>query len=287
MATRNELKKLAKTRLKPILWKGCKDVRMKRDFLTQIVEQKMAAVAAAERRLPEKELMQDALAMSGKHRPFATRLGQPGTNIIAEIKRASPSKSLICPNLDPAAYALAYERGGAAALSVLTDTPHFQGSVEDLKKARETVALPVLRKDFLISSYQICESAIAGADAILLIVRILSREQLRDYLRLCGELNLDALVEVHSKEEIASATWAGAKLVGINNRNLRSFETNIQTAIDMVSHLDPGQIAVAESGIKGREDVETLQHAGIHNFLIGESLVRASDPQAFLKSLVN
>ncbi len=255
------------------------------DFLSKIVEQKKQEIAAAQKRLPETQLRQEAF-IPRKRRPFLKNLERPGTNIIAEIKRASPSKGLICPDLNPGRYASQYEQGGAAALSVLTDTPHFQGSSEDFKAAREAASLPMLRKDFLISSYQIYESSVLEADAVLLIVRILSAEQLRDYLSLCAELELDALVEVHSEEDIKAASRAGAKLIGINNRNLSSFETNIETAINMVSLLEPGQIPVAESGIRGPEDIKKLRNAGIRNFLIGESLVRASDPQAFLKSLI-
>ncbi len=206
-------------------------------------------------------------------------------NIIAEIKRASPSKGLICPDLNPAVYASEYEKGGAAALSVLTELQYFKGSFEDLKTARESVNLPVLRKDFLISSYQIYESAVLGADAVLLIVRILSQEQLQDYLSLAKELDLDVLVEVHSEKEIEAAARAEAKLVGINNRNLKSFETDIENAIRMVSLLESYQIAVAESGIKTSEDIKKLHDAGIWNFLIGESLVRAANPKESLLSL--
>jgi indole-3-glycerol phosphate synthase len=259
---------------------------MKTDFLSRIVEQKEEEVRTAKTRVPENRLIREALSVRREPRPFMGNLERPGINIIAEIKRASPSKGLICPDLNPAEYALDYEKGGAAALSVLTDTPHFQGSFEDLKTARAAVSLPVLRKDFLISSYQIYESLILGADAVLLIVRILSQEQLRDYLNLCKELKLDALVEVHSEQDIEAAKFAGAKLVGINNRNLSSFETDIKNAVSMLSLLNSDQIPVAESGIRGKEDIEILRKAGIHNFLIGESLVRASDPQAFLKSLI-
>jgi len=148
------------------------------DFLTKIVAQKKEEIAAAQKRLPESQLREEAF-LPRKRRPFMKRLEQPGTNIIAEIKRASPSKGSLCPNLDPAAYAAAYQKGGAAALSVLTDQPHFQGSFEDFKTARKATTLPSLRKDFLISSYQLYESAVLGADAVLLIVRILSQEQLR------------------------------------------------------------------------------------------------------------
>lgn len=259
---------------------------MKTDFLSRIVEQKEEEVRTAKARVPEDRLIRNASSLCREPRPFMENLKGPGIHIIAEIKRASPSKGLICPDMNPAKYASDYEKGGAAALSVLTDTPYFQGSFEDLKIARAAVSLPVLRKDFLLSSYQIYESLILGADAVLLIVRILSPEQLRDYLNLCKELKLDALVEVHSEQEIETAIFAGAELVGINNRNLGSFETDIENAVRMVSLLNPGQIPVAESGIKNRQDIERLQQAGIRNFLIGESLVRASDPQAFLKSLI-
>lgn len=258
----------------------------KADFLSRIVEQKRKEVEAAKQRLPKKQVIRDALAAPRDRRPFMGNLERPGINIISEIKRASPSKGSICPDLDPAAYARQYEEGGAAALSVLTDTPWFKGSFEDFRAAREATSLPMIRKDFIISSYQIYESLLLGADAVLLIVRILSKEELRDYLSLCGELDLDALVEVHSEEEIEPANFAGAKLVGINNRNLSSFETNIENAVRMVSLLDENQIPVAESGIRGREDIKTLEKAGIRNFLIGESLVRAPDPVGFLREMI-
>ncbi|MEE9495247.1 MAG: indole-3-glycerol phosphate synthase TrpC, partial [Desulfobacterales bacterium] len=186
----------------------------------------------------------------------------------------------------PAEYAVEYESGGAAALSVLTDQPHFKGSIDDLKSARESTILPVLRKDFLISSYQIFESAVMGSDALLLITRILDTKQLKDYLDICNELQMDALVEIHSEKDLEKATLAGAGLIGINNRNLRSFETDIQTSIRMKSLLEPDQVAVAASGIRSREEIEKLRNSGIWNFLIGESLVRAENPRDFLKSLL-
>jgi indole-3-glycerol phosphate synthase len=262
---------------------------MKKDFLQIIVEDKKQEIAAAKHRFPEHVLREKA-RVPRKKRPFLQKLAQPGpsgANIIAEIKRASPSKGVICPDLNPATYAMEYERGGAAALSVLTDQPHFKGSIHDLENARQSTSLPVLRKDFLISSYQIFESAVMGADAILLIVRILDPEQLKDYLDLCNELHMDALVEIHSEKDIEKATRAGAKLIGINNRNLRSFETDIHTSIRMKSLLETDQIAVAASGIRSRKDIEKLSDSGIWNFLIGESLVRAHDPGAFLKSLLS
>lgn len=262
---------------------------MKKDFLSKIIEHKKEEVAAAQKRIPENRLREEAI-MPYDRRPFAKRLEQPGpsgVNIIAEIKRASPSRGVIRKDLNPAAYAVEYERGGAAAISVLTDQAHFQGSFEDLKQAREATTLPVLRKDFLISSYQIYESSVLGADAILLIVRILSRDQLQNYLSLARELKMDALVEIHSEKDLEVASLAGAKLIGINNRDLGSFNTDIKTAVRLASLLEPDQVAVAASGIKTREDILTTQKIGIYNFLIGESLVRAENPCDFLKSLMD
>jgi indole-3-glycerol phosphate synthase len=260
---------------------------MAKDFLSKIVEDKKQEIEAAKKSLPEKQLVEQAL-MPRKKRSFFKSLEQPGhgVNIIAEIKRASPSKGVICPDLNPATYASLYEQGGASALSVLTDQRHFQGSVEDLKSARKSTKLPVLRKDFLISSYQLYESAVMGADAVLLITRILKHKQLKNYLNICNELKMDALVEIHSEKDLESANQAGARLIAINNRNLKSFETNIETAMRLKLLLEPHQVAVAASGIRTRADIEKNQKAGIWNFLIGESLVRAKNPVNFLKSLM-
>lgn len=262
---------------------------MKQDFLRKIVEDKKREIALAKQLMPESRLREKALtSRCRKRRPFFNKLQNPGpygVNIIAEIKRASPSKGDICPDLDPAVYASAYETGGAAALSVLTDGRHFKGSSEDLHIARSSTSLPVLRKDFLISAYQIFESAVMTADAVLLIVRILSLQQLKDYLSLCNELALDALVEIHSESDIKKASLAGARLIGINNRNLKSFKTDINTAARMTSLLDRDQVAVAASGIRSREDIDLITDSGIWNFLVGESLVRSKNPTGFLESL--
>jgi indole-3-glycerol phosphate synthase len=257
------------------------------DLLSRIIARKKESVARARARQPEAELRERAAAR-GAARPLRVRLEHalPGeANIIAEIKRASPSKGPIRPDLDPGQLAQCYAAGGAAALSVLTDRPFFQGSLEDLRRAREATRLPVLRKEFIISGYQLYESAAAGADAVLLIVRILSAAQLGDLLALSRELGLDALVEVHSDNDLALATAAGARLVGINNRNLQSFETDIRHALDLAGRLAPGQVAVAASGIGRREDVVLNLEGGIHNFLVGESLVRAHDPARALRRL--
>ncbi|MEE8400283.1 MAG: indole-3-glycerol phosphate synthase TrpC [Desulfobacterales bacterium] len=259
-----------------------------KDILSQIVEHKKKEIAEARKAVSEDQLREQA-GVAREKRPFFDSLAHPGpsgVNIIAEIKRASPSKGIFSPDLDPVTTATAYEQGGAAALSVLTDMHYFKGSRQDLEKARAATGLPVLRKDFLISAYQLYEAAVMGADAVLLIVRILSAQQLKDYLSLAVELNMDALVEIHAPEDLDVATRSGARLIGINNRNLKSFDTDIQTAISMVSSLSSDQIPVAASGIHTPEDIERNLQSGIHNFLIGESLVKAPDTVAFIKALL-
>ena len=261
---------------------------MTNHILDAIVEQKHREIADLLQKTPEKQLREQAL-QSRERRPFLERLRQPGQtgiNIIAEIKRASPSKGMLCPNLDPVALARSYESGGAACLSVLTDRQFFQGSPEDLQAARAATQLPVLRKDFLISSCQIYESCILGADAVLLIARILSADQLSELLDICNTLGMDALIEVHSEPDVASAIRSGAKLIGINNRNLQTFHTDIATSTRLVSMLAPDQIPVAASGIQNRKDIERLLKSGIFNFLIGESLIISENPVAFLISLM-
>ena len=262
---------------------------MGKDFLEIIVEKKKDEIEASRRKTPENRLREKAENTRQEKRLFyevLTRGEKDRINVIAEIKRASPSKGDIRRDLDPYLYAKHYEKGGAAALSVLTDTSFFKGSFEDFRKARNGSTIPMLRKDFLISAYQIFESAVLGADAVLLIARILKRRQLKDYLMLCRDLNLDALVEIHDETDLENAAWAEAKLIGINNRNLSSFETDIHTATRLVSMLEPDQTPVAASGIANREDILKNREFGIRNFLIGESLVRAEDPAAFIRSLI-
>lgn len=216
-----------------------------------------------------------------------TKPGSPPVRLIAEIKRASPSKGPLRPDLDPAALAQAYARGGAAALSVLTDGPFFGGSLDDLTVARKAVSLPVLRKDFIISDYQIYEARAAEADAVLLIVRAVSPSFLRDALSLCQALGLAALTEVHDEADVETALACGARILGVNNRNLETFETSLNTSIRLRPHIPEDRIMVAESGIRDRADIERLRAAGIFRFLIGESLVRAKDPEAAVRALLD
>lgn len=260
---------------------------MRRDFLQKAAERKKADVRAAARLRPESSLRRDAEERSGR-RPFIERFlpsGAETVRIIAEVKRASPSKGDIRADLDPAALAAAYERGGASAVSVLTEPHWFKGSAADLEAARSATALPVLRKDFTISSYQIYESAVLGADAVLLIAALLPPRALADFLAVCDSVGLDALVEVHTQADLETVQKSRARLIGINNRDLRSLETDVRTAPAAARQLRPGQIPVAASGIRSRADIEKTKAAGISNFLIGELLVRAKDPEGLLRSL--
>jgi indole-3-glycerol phosphate synthase len=259
------------------------------DFLSRIIEYKQHVITKQRHYRSESSLRNDAEKCL-THRPFIKPMeivdGKTDTiHIIAEIKRASPSKGMIQADLIAADFAAAYERGGASAISVLTEDHWFKGNIKDLTDAREASALPILRKDFTISTYQIYESALIGADAVLLIVRILSKNQIKDYLDLCMELNIDALVEIHTQDDIDKMKDTGARLIGINNRNLKSFDTDIGTAIKLVEGLESGQIPVAASGIATKDDIEKTKKANIRHFLIGESIVRSKDPENFLKAL--
>jgi indole-3-glycerol phosphate synthase len=259
-------------------------------ILDRIVDHKKQAVADAEKRLPLAQLKDRIAAAAWQPRGFYRRLINPGpggVNIIAEIKRASPSKGDISADLDAAACAADYEQGGAAAISVLTDAPYFKGRLKDLEQARATVGLPVLRKEFIVSEYQVYESRAAGADAILLIARILTPQQLSDLLSLTHRLGMDALVEIHDNADYAAAHKAGARLIGINNRNLATFDTDIRTAMHLADLLAPGEVPVAASGIRSRQDIVNNLEQGIYTFLIGESLVRSDDRVGFLKHLID
>jgi indole-3-glycerol phosphate synthase len=211
-----------------------------------------------------------------------------GLGVIAEVKRKSPSKGDLHARLDPAELARAYERGGAACLSVLTDREFFGGSPDDLRDARRAAALPVLRKDFTVAPADVCDARIMGADAVLLIVAALDDTELRDFHALAGELGLDALVEVHDEEELDRALAAGAGLVGVNQRDLVTFEVDPTRAVRVgraLSERGDDIVRVAESGIRGREDATALASAGFDAVLVGESLVTSGDPAGAVRAL--
>jgi indole-3-glycerol phosphate synthase len=261
---------------------------MRQNFLKQIVEAKKEEIARSRKKISENELSKIALQPK-KGRSFQKALADArpsDVRIIAEIKRASPSKGVFRTDLNAAEMARNYQEGGAVAISVLTDPTFFNGSDMDLKAAHNHSKLPVLRKDFILCRYQILEAAAWGADAVLLIVRILTEDLLKDLLSCCNELGLDALVEVCAPEEIETATLAGAAIIGINNRDLKTFQTDIHKAIKMVSLLEPHQIPVVASGICSRADIEKNLDAGLNNFLVGEHLVRSKNPKECIRALM-
>ncbi|UCD66091.1 MAG: indole-3-glycerol phosphate synthase TrpC [Deltaproteobacteria bacterium] len=205
--------------------------------------------------------------------------------VIAEVKKASPSKGVICPDFDPKAIASSYEEGGAEAISVLTDEKFFQGTLDYLILVRQTVKLPVIRKDFIIHELQIEQASNFGADAILLIAAILDEEQIKDYLQMSAELGMDVLVEVHDEKELEKSLSAGSKLIGINNRDLRDFTVDLNTTIRLRKEIPASIPVVSESGIKVYEDMKILQDHGITAALIGESLMRSGERTAALRQL--
>ena len=207
--------------------------------------------------------------------------------VIAEIKRASPSKGLLRENFDPAAIAKSYEAAGAACLSVLTDRRYFQGAAEHLISARAACSLPVLRKDFIVEPYQVFEARAMGADCILLIAAALGIENLRELERLAQSLGMAVLLEIHEPSEVEAARALATPLIGINNRSLRTFVTSVQTTLDLLARIPAGKTVVTESGIQAREDVLHLQKHGVQAFLVGEALMRAPDPGAALRALLD
>ncbi|MCA1643361.1 MAG: indole-3-glycerol phosphate synthase TrpC, partial [Acidobacteria bacterium] len=207
-------------------------------------------------------------------------------NVIAEIKRASPSKGELRREVDAASRARSYERGGAAAISVLTEEEFFRGSLGDLREVRAAVSLPVLRKDFIIDEWQVYEAAEAGADALLLIVAALDDATLARLLRLTEDgLGMDALVEVHDAGELRRAESCGAKIVGVNNRNLRTFEVSLETSVELARAAETSALLVSESGLRARADLERLGALGFRGFLVGETLMRSDDPETLLREL--
>src|SRR5690606_22915674 len=212
---------------------------------------------------------------------------ESGTAVIAEIKKASPSKGLIREDFDPVEIAKSYQQGGAACLSVLTDEPYFQGHADYLLMAKRATNLPVLRKDFMIDPWQIFQSRVLAADCVLLIVACLNDAQLMEMTLLARDLGMDVLMEVHDAEELERALKTPAQLIGINNRNLKTFDTDLATSERLFESVDDSRLLVSESGIHTAADVQRLKAAGIHCFLIGESLMREADPGAQLRRIIS
>jgi indole-3-glycerol phosphate synthase len=254
-------------------------------ILDKIVASKRLEVEAARNRLPEENLERQ-LVGSSPVRDFRAALEKPGqVQIIAEVKKASPSAGLLRADFDPAAIARVYEQHGAACISVLTDEPFFQGRLQHLEAVHAASALPVLRKDFILDRYQLLEARAAGADAALLIAEILPGPQLGRLWREAVELGLQTLVELYEADNLARVLDSGARLIGINNRDLRSFQTRLEHTLELAAQLPAGCCLVSESGICNRADVLRLQKAGVQAILVGETLMRATDIGAQLDEL--
>jgi indole-3-glycerol phosphate synthase len=254
-------------------------------YLDRILDGHRAAAAADQRRLDE---LLDVAQATPTPRGFAAALRAASANelaVIAEVKRRSPSKGDLAPDLDPAATAAAYERGGAACLSVLTDAAWFGGSADDLQAARGAVALPVLRKDFTVDPRDVCDARLMGADAVLLIVAALDDAELTDLHALAVELAMDVLVEVHDEPELERALTVGATTIGVNQRDLVTFEVDTQRAVRVGVRMPADVLRVAESGIRGAGDAAQLADAGFHAVLVGESVVTAADPAGSVTAL--
>ena len=262
----------------------------KATILLRILERKREEVAERSRVRGIAELRalaRDAAPVRGFAHALAARMAGGGNAVIAEIKKASPSKGLIRPDFDPPALARSYEKGGAACLSVLTDVDFFQGADAYLQAARAAVSLPVLRKDFTVDAYQVVEARALGADCILLIAAAFTDApaHMAELAALATELGLDVLVEVHDAAELDMALAVPGRLVGINNRDLHSFEVSLDTTYALLGRIPPGRIVVTESGIGTAEDVAAMRAHGVHAFLVGESLMRAPDPGSRLREL--
>lgn len=251
-------------------------------FLSEIIERKRQRLALAKRTVPSH--------FERRSRPHRLRqaLLNDGINVIAEFKRRSPSKGVIRAGADLKQIAKSYHAGGAAAISVLTEEDYFSGSLDDLRTVKSIVDLPVLRKDFIFDDYQIYESAAAGADAVLLIVAVLDDQKLVSLRQLAEDvLGLDALVEVHTSEEMQRAIACGANVIGVNNRNLHTFEVSLETSLSLAKEAPTGAVLISESGLKNSTDLARLRDVGYHGFLIGESLMRSENPETALHDLLS
>jgi indole-3-glycerol phosphate synthase len=254
-------------------------------MIDDIVAEKREEVAQRKRELPL-SVLKERIAQSRAPLDFAAAINGDSTRLIAEVKRASPSRGVLCPDFDPVALARSYAQAGAAAISVLTEVNYFEGSIDHLVAIREAVNLPLLRKDFIFDPYQIYESRAYGADALLLIVAILSQEQLEELLSLSRSLGLRCLVEVHNESEVERALISGAEIIGINNRDLTTFAVDINTTHRLRPLIPRGRIVVSESGINRREDIEKLKEWGVGAVLVGEALVTADDIPTRMKELL-
>lgn len=255
-------------------------------FLERILKKQYIEVERRKNKVPLTAMMAKLENDSPVVRPFRPNLLGPKIRLIAEVKKASPSKGLLCKNFNPVLLGTCYERAGAAGISVLTEEEFFLGSLDYLKTVKEkTAKTPVLRKDFIVDPYQLVEARFYGADAVLLIVAALSCEALKCLITETAELGMDALVEVHDAEEVKIALDCGASIIGINNRNLQSFKVNLETTFQLLSSIPANIVRVSESGISTPYDIRKMEEAGVNAVLIGESLVTVADPAEKIREL--
>lgn len=255
-------------------------------FLDEILAKKREEVEQEKKGLSQEELL-NRLKIPRPRRDFKARISEPSQiNLIAEVKYASPSRGIIREDFDPVEIAKSYEANGARALSVLTDEKFFKGNLSYLSQIREVTTLPILRKDFIIDEYQIYQSALAGSDAILLISAILSKEEIARFYSITSGLNLDCLVEVHTEEEVARVLGMGPQIIGINNRDLATFEVNLETTERLIGMIPKDKIIVAESGISSHEDVARLRDLGVNAVLIGEVFMESEDIASKVKEVM-
>lgn len=255
------------------------------DILSRIVEHKRAELASVQAQRPDLE--RQAEDTTGSRRDFFAALASRFPAIIAEIKKASPSKGVLAEDFQPVSIAKSYQEGGAAAVSVLTEERFFQGSLADLVAVRSTIERPVLRKDFTIDECHVIEAAAHGADAILLIAAILTADEMRRLRGLAVSYRMAVLVEVRDQPELEAALDAGAVIIGVNNRNLNTFEVNLETSLRLSEHIPDHIIKVSESGIHSPADISRLREAGFHAFLVGEHLMNSADPAEALRALTS
>jgi indole-3-glycerol phosphate synthase len=257
------------------------------DEILKLKRDELASIKASGEFSSRLDCLKKKMEAAGPPRDFIEAVSRDGVRIIAEVKKASPSKGVIREDFDPVQIARTYEQSGAAAISVLTEEKYFLGSLDHLTRVRESVSLPVLRKDFIVDPYQVYESRAAGADSILLIVGVLTVPLLKELLSLSRELSMEALVEVHTEEELAIAVDTGARVIGINNRDLKSFTTDIDITMRLAGKVPEDKIIISESGIKTVDDIRLLKAQGVDAILIGEALVREQNISGKLREFLD
>ena len=256
-------------------------------ILDDIVEYKKGELKNTRELIPLVELQHKLKDMQSPLDFYSIAIADSSPKIISEIKKASPSKGIICENFDPIKIAKSYEVNGASAISILTDEKFFQGSLDYLSQIRTVVNIPLLRKDFTIDPYQIYEARAHGADIVLLIAAILDKDQIKEYLEIVDSLNMNAIVEIHNHEELDKVIDTGCKIIGINNRNLKTFEVDLSTTVELIKYIPEDILVISESGISDLDDIRMLRKLGVNTFLIGESFMKSGDPGGTLQKYIS